>query len=744
MNFRRFSFVSDYSDNEIDQSFKNLYPNSEIIEQRCTESINDKKSLILTTSGNRSAFQQVILERSFQQVIEHLPKEYYVPDYDPVADHLSEISSWKEVDTVERFMSKIEDTDTDKDVIIGELTSMIDANYDELMSCMRKIQEVSYELKEASNTVRETRAHLNKGALLLNNGALRVKILNSRRRKYSSLLQTLSNLKMLKATNQQFTSSLTTEDFSNSVNLAVLVCRSLQKGNHTDFCALSTIKESVVRNLHDLRMRIDGKLNYLVCRNFRSLEYTSVITSYIILDYIQGEYTHLFESVLRSHWTSPLQNLAKFLCHFMIIDVETCMRTAATESLFRGHSRKSRRSSEVSRMSLGALDEQQLISSEIPLNAVLRKVSVEELPECIVRSCELILDVLQTYNMILKWHTSPFEEISADENEMVTLNLDDLENLRGAMEVAVQGCLSSLELEDVGSVEVLKTQLISKFLTILSDLYLCRGMLWEDISRRLIDLLKFSTFSNQIKLEDFVSMMSTLQSFSDFGQLFGQPKHSNLQSFLQEKSTSFFIYYHADSFQMMRAMLEAELWQSIPIGDTDEDNSLLCVLRSLAKDASKVDEHSPGSISHDYVDGLHVNTPVKTIRGPILRKNSKLFSNLFSSDVAASDPSLSVRKPKKAISIIVTQSSLHGVAKQVFKYLDILTSMPVNPAEVIDCMCQLFDFYLCEVFYGFISQEDQSRFLGSPTKMNSPPPDQEKEFQVGNYRFAFVSKLNFV
>ena len=63
--------------------------------------------------------------------MEGLKIEYYTPHYDPMGDHLLEISSWNEnygddKDTItELFMNKIEATDVDKDVIIGLLNTKV-------------------------------------------------------------------------------------------------------------------------------------------------------------------------------------------------------------------------------------------------------------------------------------------------------------------------------------------------------------------------------------------------------------------------------------------------------------------------------------------------------------------------------------------------------------------------------------------------------------------------------------------
>eukprot|EP01031_Cornospumella_fuschlensis_P043068 gene43068-52633_t len=155
MNFRRFSFSSEAVDlPATDEQLGSLYPGNAELEARCTQSLsgdrfvslqspsrptrNPLASLPLSLLGQAQGY-----DRSIEEVLASLPADYFTPAFDPVREHLEEISSWDRSELVERFMQKIEDTDADKDLVISHLTSMIDANYDALMECMTKVQEIN-------------------------------------------------------------------------------------------------------------------------------------------------------------------------------------------------------------------------------------------------------------------------------------------------------------------------------------------------------------------------------------------------------------------------------------------------------------------------------------------------------------------------------------------------------------------------------------------------------------------------
>ncbi|RYG59700.1 hypothetical protein EON64_19960, partial [archaeon] len=133
MNFRRFSFTSEAVDlPATDEQLVSLYPSNPELEARCQQSLSGDRFVSLQSPVRpaRNPLASLPLlghgqgyDKSIEEVLEGLPAEYFTPGFDPVREHLEEISSWDRSELVERFMQKIEDTDADKDLVISHLTS---------------------------------------------------------------------------------------------------------------------------------------------------------------------------------------------------------------------------------------------------------------------------------------------------------------------------------------------------------------------------------------------------------------------------------------------------------------------------------------------------------------------------------------------------------------------------------------------------------------------------------------------
>jgi hypothetical protein len=782
MNMRRFSFVTDSLDNEVDESFRNLYPDPKSIEKRCTESVRDRSSLVLTPDialrYRQQLSNELSFDRSFQEVIEQLPKDYYDVDFDPVVPHLQEISSWDDEDIIEKFMKKIEETDTDKDIIVAELTSMIDANYDDLMSCMRKIQEVSYELKDAATTVITARNSLANADSSLCNSALKIKALSVKKKKMSMTMDTVRNLKEIHFIQGQMLAYSNTGSVGDAAELALQLSSSLKDPVLGSFVAIRSVRHGFLSNMANLRAKNERILNRLCCRKFSTLEYENVLKSYIILDYISSGMSD-DENGEEKVTLCFLDSLPKFVNHFQIQDVETCLRAAAAEHFYHSQQRKQRRGSE-SRSSGSHNGTSSLLNIEdisdfddIPLNILYKRISAEVIPQCIIRACELMVDILYTDYLIVQWHLSPFDEKNRNVDFLLRRSQGNSVNKNGAPNMSsgdigalvfpnpvlefnsetvdncVRSFLRSQSYAEQYFDESFLRVLASRFVALFSKLHQCKNILWEEMMRSLINILK-ATDLGDAKLEDFTLMVSSLRSFGQVGRTFCGSPSSALDDFLTETSSTFFLNYHSESFQMLRTMCEAELWQNISASASPEENTVEAVLQALAKDAAKFDEQgmTPTSSTDEAEE---VSNPflssLKSVRSPLARKKSRILSRRFSVDSNSPDDrqdlSASNKKTRAQNAIVISQSALNGIAKPLFKYLDILGSIPTNSASIVDCMCQLFDYYLCEVFHGFVASDDKSRLLSAPSKMTAPPPHLNREFQVFGLDFCnFTFSVN--
>jgi hypothetical protein len=285
----------------------------------------------------------------------------------------------------------------------------------------------------------------------------------------------------------------------------------------------------------------------------------------------------------------------------------------------------------------------------------------------------------------------------------------------------------------------------------------------------------------------------------------GSPSRA-LISTLEEKSKEYFHNFHCESFQMIRDMVEAESWQSVPI-DMELSGGILGIIKTaILRDAAragkicfnsstkdggddKVEDgegseaareaptNSPGNTpgtstdnteatqtpatsilmrfgaegnpfhfqtnSSGTVNNAVLNSPSRSAKSgdvsasgaakdkdaEIERKELRAFWKLLQ-DSATDAPVKSKRAAEQAAYTVVTQTALNGVAKYVAKYLHLMYLLPASSKKIFDNLTQLFDYYLCAVFNGFMPFEERQKFMAEQTKVNAPPPNGSMEFEV--------------
>jgi hypothetical protein len=85
----------------------------------------------------------------------------------------------------------------------------------------------------------------------------------------------------------------------------------------------------------------------------------------------------------------------------------------------------------------------------------------------------------------------------------------------------------------------------------------------------------------------------------------------------------------------------------------------------------------------------------------------------------------------KSAAVVVTQSALNGLAKFTGKYLLMMHLMSAAAVDIFMGLRQLFEYYLCAVFNGFVPLEDRKNVLHPlpRTSPHAPPPMQAQDFE---------------
>eukprot|EP01038_Epipyxis_sp_PR26KG_P013483 gene13483-18091_t len=681
---KRFSLISSDTipDIDIDEGLTGLYPLSSILEQRCKDSlVGDSDNSIgnINTSKHFTAIDNSAstpdLTITPELIIEGLSSDYFTANYDPLEDDLSEISAWGSNDMVEKFMTKIEKADSDKDVIIIQLAAMIDANYNDLMSCLRNVHDIDLDLGRAGNQIKGARRKIKSACGVLNSGAIKIKSYNAKRDKLQGIVETTRSLKALKDIHRAMTHNITTGEVAKAAEYAKSVMECLVDDSFNKFVSLKTISESTQRSICNIRQKSDKALKRIASRKFSSVEYEKIVKSYLILDHMAERMKiSLYDASDFSENSSSyfgsigcIDGLSQRINRFQLDDIDDCLHSSVMEYIYASQHKKQKAAAELSvagaYISMNEGEIRDLVDA--PLHMLYRRLTPDVIAPCVVRSCALLAEMIHTHYLLTQWHSSPFDvrnndwnylhrkavdiydftdnpddsddnndEEDEDENEDDTpmaANRDSNSNINSdsrkpikldkifkkmtyqqslLSEKANNSVLSALEnnfstatnshssdYENNGNTTIINdnkellhshsdddtSQLIRlysvKLAIVYQNLIQSRAVLWEEVSHALVEMLEMITVSATLKPDDFLSIVSGINSMIVLGKEFCNSDCKALKNSLQEKSKEYFQYFHFESFQIIRIMVETENWFSVPI-NLEQNGGIIGLIKS--------------------------------------------------------------------------------------------------------------------------------------------------------------------
>ena len=282
---------------DIDDQLRTLYLPADEIDRKCLESAASytnnviRKSITTQKDGvgnmnNMNEEMETSYAKSPESVVEGLRAEYFTSDFDPIAPNLEEISTWEEEDMIEKFMTKIEEADTDKDVIIGHLTTMIDANYNDLVDCMRNVQSIDIDLCRAGIQIGHGRQRIRSACDIIHSGAIKVKALHSKRGKFSRMAETIRSLQALKGIHESMMANIKVGEVGKAANHAKSLLECLQSEAYGSYLALKSIGASTEKSVVTIRQKCDKALKRICSRKFSAADYENVMSAYVVLDHL--------------------------------------------------------------------------------------------------------------------------------------------------------------------------------------------------------------------------------------------------------------------------------------------------------------------------------------------------------------------------------------------------------------------------------------------------------------------------
>lgn len=748
---RRSSFaiglgLSEQSDEEIDTMMRNLYLPPEVLERNCLLSVkglNDRESLSPGSKQSLDKFgNRIDVSSSSDRNIDDIGQEYFTPDFDPIAGYVQQISDMDPDELNEFFMEKILEIDEDKDIVIADLSDMIEASYGDLMDCMRNVNDVDIDLTRAVIQIADSRGSLQRGSTILTKGALRIVALQKRRENMSILRDAANSLKYTKDIFKAMNLHVRTGDLGRAAEYLRLILKGISRNEYKEFKALTNVKVESLKTVSIIKQKTDKALQRLCCRKFASTEYSNIIRAFLILDDLYNS-----GSIVQNEtdYVNCIESLPQKIQQYHMDDIDNCLHTALLELIYASQHKKQRVAAAVGSHA-GANSAEMMEFAELPLYMLYQRITPDSVASSIMRSCELFAESVHTHFMISEWHhQAQLNGCPVDDESDLIWTESDMMNLQN----------------------VLKKLLES------------RTLLWEDLLRGLVEMLGSVTLTAVVTLDDFLAVIWAIESMVTLGNEFCGSKSTQLLSLTESKSREYVQFIHLESFQVLQQMLDSDPWEHVPIKLSDY-GGVLGILKSKAqvprnehslfKAVLRAEEHSlPGlgkiGISFSNIQSLHVAEKLSILESfqehgnpfhfmtqydneedpsetslrlqQSITEISTVLSKIFREDNSM-DPSTNKQLPSLGSrrnmqlndTLVVTQSTLNGLSNITALYLQMMDLIPKSAFEIWLKFCEIFDYYICYIFNAFLPLEDRNRFMGKPSKMSLPAPDQAKDFEV--------------
>jgi len=771
----------------IDEALASLYPEQDELERRCIQSMQGDtgsgtvdSTISISRNSLNSMHASLVAVKTPQMVVDGLKEDFFTADFDPIEEQLWDVSSWvnsiDSVDLTEQFMTKIEEADTDKDMILSRLADMIEANHSELMTCVRDAHAIDINLTRASVQVAGARRKIAAATNVLLKGALKIARTNGFREHLALVKETVKSLKAIKDLYFAMQNSIVTGDLGLAAEYAGSVLNNLENDTYRQFTSLRSISLGVQKSLCTIRFKTDKALFRLCSRKFASTEYSNIMKSYLVLDQIAS---NLGVSIIDPNEGNNdenhellydcklcLEGMANRIERFQLQDIDACLHTAVLEFIYASQHRKHKAAEEMaiagaySTMNVGEMVD----LAELSLLELYNRITADMVAPCIVRSCELLADIVHTNYLITQWHRTPFDPRNDDptflhrnpaaddddENEVVFISENS--NLETVISNAVSNAIGidTLNLKETSVNDLMLNKLNRQLIQ-------GRTVLWDELLKALVEMLKSINISAAVTADDIYAITWSINAMIKLGKDFCGADCLSLSDCIAEKLKEYFSKLHIESYHMVRQIISAESWQNVPIR-LDEMGGVFGIIK---KNLSVRNSDNTSRIRNTIV-GIQIKSVdalVRLAEAPSVDKGQSLL-NMFGTygnplhfmtdgdgsetverDIETDSPTttsfkevLSASKKAKSTSapgvIVVTQSCMNGLARYAGRYLEIMHEIPSVASEAFSGLCQLFDYYLCAIFHGFVPHDERLRFTTKGSKMTILAANQSKDFEA--------------
>ncbi|KAG5449992.1 Syndetin, partial [Clonorchis sinensis] len=361
------------------------------------------------------------------------------------------------------------------------------------------------------------------------------------------------------------------------------------------------------------------------------------------------------------------------------------------------------------------------------------RLSMEGLPSCLSDACQSLWIILLCYHRTTLWHQNRACSHLRDRIETGTStkprtprvpdsSLHEHEtNLAGAPATEAIPSKHS-ELQDYEcDEEVGQPQLIRQWHEyVVSKLNASRNRIWSEVSCRVETILKaMGRFVTEMSFKQISFILQTVNHFVKIGQEFSGSTGSDLLEFLRTSIHAFFKEFHRKHLERLRVFLGNETWEFCPVKssftvlDLQEYRSLSNLFKNNGFDVHEQTINGPEGPQkvHDpstipaaggaeqifFKSPYHMRQfPVQSESKPTVQHTnlSKSMHSTEPTDGRSRIPSTSSNPVDDRNTGPLLSSTTLEVLRLIGRYLQMMRLLQPIAAEVMHCICQVFDYYL--------------------------------------------------
>ncbi|EEB14977.1 conserved hypothetical protein [Pediculus humanus corporis] len=521
-----------------------------------------------------------------------------------------------------------------------------------------KIFQTVKDIGVALAICRESREHLSLAKQQFTTASLGILANYKRKQIIYQLLKNLKTIKTLQKTDERLQELLLEENYPGAINL-LLECQ-IAASNFNHFKCVAQLNCKLQDTLYMTEEQLDVALNK-ICRKFNLSIYSKLQEAYNLLDKSQTVMDQLL-----MHFTSEIHSAMFKIVH----------KFAQTDANLKKQ-----------------------------FEQLCKLVPLSKFIPCLQSLCQNLWHILNSYYQIYHWHQS-----------------HDKENLETG--------IPSKDIEITLNKQYVKQKLETGL-----------KRLWNDIQNRISLFLTAHDFADY-KFDELLVVLGLVRRLIEVGDEFCNSNSSELENSMRQLTIKYFENYHASKLEELRIFLENESWTQCPVRSKfnlthlQEFKSLRHTIENHRKSkshkpsTSETSENDPinnssSNLSTDGSSYLNNNYFIRFQDGGETPFDSNIDESYYEEDIlntygeripeymsdTSEDSEIDELKKDyvedgpplesgKITCPIVANTTL-TVLRLCGEYLQMCKLLKPIALDVILSMCQLFDYYLYNVYHFF-------------------------------------------